>query len=276
MTTNPKLRQAAIDWVRGKRDFNSGLQILLQTGFKPGVVAKLQRVGASAPAAAERLEYLIREFITVFGGNEPEDTDPELHVFKGKEAGTVPSVKASKSIMAMAVRVEAKDQSIPANIAVVIRRYAEAYRNREKAFRSMSALPEDNEPETIATRKALSDAIDNYSTTMEKLYPLYDRYLNEHQVPTKAELQALDKPTAKAEPKQQPLTEKELSSLKEEKKSLKTKILRAKNMLEYQKETRGSTPNPMPDCPKRVKYETKIKTLTARLQQVEYAIAQKG
>lgn len=278
MTTDRKLYQAAVAWLRGDRNFNSGMNILLQSGFKPRVVAKLQRVGASAPAAAERLQYLIREFISVFGGEAPEDTDAELHVFKGKESGMAPSASSSKAIMAMAERVEAQDKSIPENIAIVIRRYANAYKNREKAFRSMTALPENNERETMDTRKALSDAIEHYTSDMEELYPLYDRYLNEHHVPTKAELKALDKDQEKKPAEQNASTPvaADITKLKAEKKSLKTKILRAQNMLDFQQETRGNTPNPMPDCPKRVKYENKIKNLTLQLKKVEYAIAQNG
>ena len=44
-------------------------------------------------------------------------------------------------------------------------------------------------------------------------------------------------------------------------------------MLEYQQETKKDTPDPMPESPKRVKYETKIANLTAELEQIDYAIA---
>ena len=69
------------------------------------------------------------------------------------------------------------------------------------------------------------------------------------------------------------VTKEELQKLR---KSVATKIGRAKNMLEYQQETKAESPNPMPESPKRVKYETKIANLSRELEQIDYAIAKLG
>ena len=281
MNDNQKLRRSAVDWLNGNREFDRGVDILTQAGFKPGVVAKLRRVGYEGPAAKERLLYLIREFISVFGGTPPEDTDAELHVFKGKESPIDQPETSSKAIMAMAERVEAQDPSIPENIAVVIREYAAAYKVREQAFTALQSMSEDNDEKTMLHRKNLSEAIDEATSTMERLYPFYDNYLNEHRVPTEQELQAVklaDEPLEPSQPEASPsdltLTDRDINSLKAEKKALKTKILRARNMLDYQQETKADKPNPLPACPKRTKYETKIKNLNKRLEDIEYILAQ--
>ena len=84
MKTDRNIRQLAVAWLNSSRNFHQGLQILLNSGFKPGVVAKLYRVGPQAPEASERLVFLIREYISVFGKpDQPEDTDAVLHVFDG-------------------------------------------------------------------------------------------------------------------------------------------------------------------------------------------------
>ena len=47
-------------------------------------------------------------------------------------------------------------------------------------------------------------------------------------------------------------------------------------MLDFQQESKADQPNPMPECPKRVKYETKIANLIKELEKIEYAIAALG
>ncbi|MDO4755848.1 MAG: hypothetical protein Q4A54_05860, partial [Parabacteroides sp.] len=64
--------------------------------------------------------------------------------------------------------------------------------------------------------------------------------------------------------------------LQKKRKSVATKISRAKNMLEFQQETKGATPDPMPESPKRLKYETKINNLSKELERIDYAIAKLG
>ncbi|MGM9862955.1 MAG: hypothetical protein ACI305_01660, partial [Lepagella sp.] len=56
-------RQRAIDWLNGKRDFSEGISILQESGFKPGVVNKLNRQGEGGPMAASRLMFLVRELV---------------------------------------------------------------------------------------------------------------------------------------------------------------------------------------------------------------------
>ena len=47
-------------------------------------------------------------------------------------------------------------------------------------------------------------------------------------------------------------------------------------MLEFQTETKGKEPNPMPESPKRVKYQTKVENLTEELKEIDYQIAKLG
>ena len=66
------------------------------------------------------------------------------------------------------------------------------------------------------------------------------------------------------------------ADLQKKRKSVATKLLRAKNQLEFQQETKADKPNPMPDSPKRVKYETKVENLTKELSEIDYQIAALG
>ena len=66
------------------------------------------------------------------------------------------------------------------------------------------------------------------------------------------------------------------ADLQKKRKAVATKLLRAKNQLEFQQETKADKPNPMPDSPKRVKYETKVENLTKELSEIDYQIAALG
>ena len=279
MNNNPLLRREAVKWLNGDRAFERGISILQQSGFKPGVVAKLARVGADGPEAAARLQYLIREYISVFGQVMPEDTDAELHVFHGKESPADQPVTKSKAIMAVAERVAKKDESVPTNIAKLVNEYACAYKLRDQAFRAMGQVNEDNSEKSMEMRRRLSDTIDATTERMEKLYPYYERWLNDQAVPTDEELATIKqqpKPekTVKAKASDGKLIDMPASELRTLKKSLKTKILRARNMLDYQQETKGARPNPMPEGARRIKYETKIKNLSQKVEDVEMILAQ--
>lgn len=290
MTNNfIKHRQAAIDWLNGKRDFDAGIKVLEESKFKPAVVAKLKRVGVNGPEAKARLVYLMRSLVQAWSMPEEQlndNTDPAT----GLDASEDPSVFTDSSAAYINMAIEklmVDPEAYPKRIASVIREYADAYKRRDILHKQLADLPEDNEDATVAKRKELSDEIQAKTELMERMYPLYEKFQSLNEDISEEELKSLEQSTDDKES-----TEEEGSSVnvsgagnldgrtKEElqkiRKSVATKIGRAKNMLEYQQETKAETPNPMPESPKKVKYETKIANLTKELEQIDYAIAKLG
>lgn len=282
-------RQKAIDWLNGKRDFDAGIKVLEDSKFKPGVVAKLKRVGIKAPEAKSRLVYLMRSLVQAWAMNDDQiadNTDPDT----GLDADNVPSVVTDSSdayIYMAAQKLEDNPESYPERIASVIREYANAYKKRDMLHKQLADLPEDNSEELTERRKLLTGQIAETTDLMERLYPLYEKYLSLKEDISEEELQRLEQDATDTTDTGAPQVEQETVSTdtyedksKEElqklRKSVSTKIGRAKNMLDYQQETKGSTPNPMPESPKRVKYETKIANLSNELEQIDYAIAKLG
>lgn len=282
-------RQKAIDWLNGKRDFDAGIKVLEDSKFKPGVVAKLKRVGIKAPEAKSRLVYLMRSLVQAWAMNDEQiadNTDPDT----GLDADNVPSVVTDSSdayINMAAQKLEDNPESYPERIASVIREYANAYKKRDMLHKQLAELPEDNSEELTERRKLLTGQIAETTDLMERLYPLYEKYLSLKEDISEEELQRLEQDATDTTDTGAPQAEQETVSTdtyedksKEElqklRKSVSTKIGRAKNMLDYQQETKGSTPNPMPESPKRVKYETKIVNLSKELEQIDYAIAKLG
>ena len=290
MTNNfIKHRQAAIDWLNGKRDFDAGIKVLEESKFKPGVVAKLKRVGVNGPEAKARLVYLMRSLVQAWAmpeGEAADNTDPATGVDANEEMAI--HTDSSDAYINMAIeKLTVDPEAFPKRIASVIREYADAYKRRDILHKQLADLPEDNGEETVAKRKELSNEIQAKTELMERMYPLYEKFLSLNEDITEEDIQSLEHSTDDTESTDEKdssgsesgtgnldgRTKEELQKIR---KSVATKIGRAKNMLEYQQETKAESPNPMPESPKRVKYETKIANLSRELEQIDYAIAKLG
>ena len=284
-----KHRQAAIDWLNGKRDFDAGINVLEKSKFKPGVVARLKRDGVNGREAKARLVHIMRSLVQAWAMPDDQlndNTDPAT----GVDADEQPTIvtDSSDAYINMAVeKLMVDPEAYPKRIASVIREYADAYKKRDILHKQLADLPEDNDEATVAKRKELSDEIKAKTELMERMYPLYEKFQSLNEDISEEDIQSLENPTDDT----QSIDEKDSSvnepgvgnldgrtkdELQKIRKSVATKIGRAKNMLEYQKETKAETPNPMPESPKKVKYETKIANLTKELEQIDYAIAKLG
>ena len=278
-------RQKAIDWLNGKRDFDAGIKVLEDSKFKPGVVAKLKRVGIKAPEAKSRLVYLMRSLVQAWAMNDEEvvdNTDPATGL--DEDSATIVTDSSAEYIQMAAEKLETEPNAVPERISSVIREYASAYKTRDKLHKQLAELPENNEPDVMEKRQELTKLIAEKTDLMEKLYPLYEKCLSLNEDISEEELKQLehdDDNSTNADASENEggvesdnsYVGKSKQELQKLRKSISTKIGRAKNMLEYQQETKKDTPDPMPESPKRVKYETKIANLTAELEQIDYAIA---
>ena len=261
-------------WVNSaKHDFAEGIAILKDASFKPGVLSVLERHGSGKNQSDERLMYHMRSFIRCYANEEEtQDTDLTLDVIDGKEIAasklenpTIPSMLSEETKEKLDCRI------YPDPIAKVIIQYREAYVQRDKLMREMADLPETNDDETVEKRRYISDKIKTLSETMDKLYPQYEAYVKEGQMPEQDD--AGSKTEEQAETSLDNMTKEDLQKLR---KSLATKISRAKNMLLYQTETKQEVENPMKDEKKVAKYNAKIEKLTAELNDIDMAIAKKG
>lgn len=276
-----QFRQKAIDWLNSDRDFYAGISLLEESKFKPGVVSKLKRHGVNGPEAQKRLKFLINELIKAWAMSEQElaDDDPELGVVGGLDLDKqAEQTEQNTMLLVDAYRVlKTGEQQYPETVAQVIRRYADAYKQRDILHKKMADMPEDNEVTTMAARKEISDQLESLTDEMEFLYPMYVSYAEKGDIPAEEDLRQTNKSGSDAKKEvESDYSKMSKEDLQKTRKSVSTKIGRAKNMLEFQQESKGDTPNPMPECPKRVKYETKIANLTGELEKIDYAIAALG
>ena len=294
--------QKAVDWINGtKKDFDEGIAILQEHHFKPAVVNKLKRDGTDGPAAAERLEFQMREMVKAYGITiDVPDTDPELHVFDGEEAPADHNEEQQLGIMDTAEKLEKEEMQVESEQPrKVIQEYAAAYRQREKAIREMAEVGEKNDDESMAKRKELSDLIDEKTALMERLYPLFEKYQSGADISAEevenAMHQGADNPDSSTEKSAATesgaahtsedadhqdgtgdLEGKSRDELVKMKKNAQVRLLRTQNKLEYQSDKKGDTPNPMPDGPERVKLEARVENIKKEIEAIDMAIAKFG
>ena len=290
-------REKAIEWVNGKRDFNEGIAILKDARFKPGVVGVLERHGSGRNESDERLLYHMRDFIRCYASAEArQDTDLTIGVVDGKELQ--PDQQPNDEIPSMLsdeTGTKLESGVFPEPIAKIIKRFRNAYVERDRLHTEMANLPETNDDETVEKRRRISDRTKELSDEMDKLYPQYAAYIKEGSVPEEEtessseedrESSSEEEPESSSEdgPENTPDDETKSSQsvqeskqqLQKERKSVATKILRARNMLLYQAETKQPKENPMTDVKKVAKYQAKIERLTQELNDIDMKLAALG
>lgn len=294
--------QKAADWLNGtKRIFTEGLSILKEAAFKPAVIRKLESDGEQGPAARQRLEFQMREFVKAFGINmDVPDTDAELHVFDGQEAPADQNEQQQLDIMKVAEKMETGEIQTEEKVAPkIVYSYAVAYRNREKAMRLMREAGEQNDEDTMERRKQLSDEIEKCTALMERLYPLYERYQSGADISEEDVAKALEESSTAMgstssedttatdsstthtsdSPAGQTLGEfegKSRDELLKLKKNAQVRLLRTENKLLYQSEKKLAAENPIPDGPERVKLETRAENIRKDIEAIDMAIAKFG
>lgn len=268
-------RDAAIAWLNGRRDFNKGIEVLKDSGFRPVVVKVLARQGAKAPAAMQRLVSIMRDLVQAWAQPETAhiDTNVELAVVNGKEVGAEQDINGPNSIF----EAYEKADELPPSVSDIVRNFRNAYMLRDKLHRQLAEVGEKNDEESVTQRKALSDAIKVQSDLMDKLYPFYAKFVETGELPQISEVEDKADESKKRidiEGSASDLSAMSKEELQRVKKSLATKVLRARNMLLYQTEVKGDVENPIPeDDLRRTKYESKIARLSKRIEEIDKQIA---
>ena len=178
---------------------------------------------------------------------------------------------------------EADEQpAYPSVIAKIIYDFRECYNERSRQHRLLAELGEVNTQAVCAERKDIIARIGCLSKRMSLLAAVKKQFEQNKELPSEEQLDELYK--EKNAPKEQLDTESDdtdisalsIEELKKAKSNAKSKITKAKNMLLYSSESKpkGGKENPLPDCPKRVKYEKKIADQETLVEKIEYRLAE--
>jgi len=128
----------------------------------------------------------------------------------------------------------------------------------------MAELPRENTPEMIKKRKVFSDQIADCSLVIEIMHNAKDDYYVNGTIPDIKALTGI-KPEAD-KPIELPDS---IEQLKDLRRRMQNSNSKDQFYLNYQQDTKGTNPNPMPKGPKRTKIELRMKSRTEALEQIE-------
>lgn len=268
-------RDRAIAWLNSDRDFHKGIALLEESQFKPGVVRKLRMDGASGQASAQRLYHLIMQLVNAWSMTEQQlndNTDPVTGIPADERAIT--DTTKDKRFTQIVLEAE-NNEKVEPRIRELITRYANAYRQRDKLHRQLASMAEDNDEKTMQQRKMLIGLIDQFTEVMELCYPAIEKYINLG-IASEEEIKRADQKVEVEISEQYEFDNMSLDELKKFHKNLKIRIIRTRNMLEYQQDAKAEKPNPLPQSPRRLRYEERLKRFKKQLEVVEYTIEKKN
>lgn len=273
-------RSAAMKWLAqpiDKRNYAAGLQILGKSGFKPSVHAMLLRKGEQ-PWTAEKLTSCLRDVIQLYyNPDDPRFTDvPDVDDLNDRD-GEHQSVSEQTSMAKSADTDSFKN--MPEVMQLVVKAYADAYKQRAKLARQRNEIGENNDEESVTRRKEIGEQMESLTVYMDALAPLKEAYDRDGKVPDKSEFESIALSVQQSEPAEpEPKAETDYKAmdteaLRKRRKSLTNQITRKENQLLYQSDSKQQTENPMPDSPKRVKLAKQVESLKAERSKVEYELA---
>lgn len=265
----------------GKRNYATGLLILAKSGYKPSVHALLLRKGEQ-PWTMEKLTSCLRDVIQLYySPDDPRFEDaPDVDDLNDRD-GEHQTV-SEQTAMAKSADT-ASFQRMPEVMQLVVKAYADAYKQRAKLARQRTEIGETNDAESMARRKEIGEQMDSLTEYMDALAPLKEAYDRDGKVPERDEFDSIaaniqQKKTDKAVAEDTAVDYKamETDKLRTRRKSLSDQITRKRNQLLYQSNAKQAEENPMPESPKRVKLQRQVESLTAELSKVEYELASRS
>lgn len=187
--------------------------------------------------------------------NKAEEQAERAEEFAGKLE------TATATIGAIAKGEAIENAAYPPIINRIIAESSRLYNERGLLKKQQNAVPDENTPENVSRRKTLIGQIDDISVRLEVLYKAKAAYLEGGQIPDEKVLF----PVAQAGIEE----ETDPVKLLQKRNNLRSQVTRARNMLDYQTQSKGKTPNPMPKCPKRTELEERIKEKEKEIAELE-------
>ena len=145
------------------------------------------------------------------------------------------------------------------------------YRDREVLYKKLQSIPQNNKSVNVGARVVIAEKISHISERIDVLYQA-QKYFEEHNgVPDESILNWDPVPLA-GKPKVIDHSKLSDIELKNRQANVRSNITKTKNIIAYQKPSKQEKANPMPEGPKRKKYEAKLTLLTNELAEIDKAI----
>ena len=219
-------------WLSGSKDWSAGIA-LLEKYHKNKFFVKNFRL-SSPQANKGKLEYELKKLSgiplsAIFTGKKG-DNQPQKHIPQSKEPGIITA---------------AKDEIYNLYTKISI------------AHRHLFELGESNSEDVVAKRKQILDERLPLIKRYEKIYLLKEEYFKTGIIPDELP-QLLSEDKDKKGDNQNKFSHLSDIELLKKEHALRVSIGKIQNRLQYQSLTKGTTPNPMPECPLRTKLAGKL------------------
>jgi len=163
---------------------------------------------------------------------------------------------------------QVKNNQLPEEVEKVIKFHSDAFKTRAILHEAMANLPVDNSDALIARRKELSDQIAECSEIIDVMWKAKEDFYVNNIIP---DIKAL---TAEKLAEENPVVKlpDDPEELKKMKKNLQSANTKDQCMLDYRQTTKGEKKNPLPDSPKRIKIELRIKQRDTAIVAIDYKL----
>lgn len=240
-----------IKWLKSKKqDYSKGVLLFAKAGKNKNLINYFNH-GESETRKA-KLVYELSKIAEM----------PVPEVVPVKTSSNQPTAK-----MQIVETTRTPFNKLPLIVQEVIKQKGNLFSEREQLHESLKAVPQNNNKANKDSRAIISRKIDHISKRIDELYAAQKVYEENNKLPDESILN-WNKLPAKPTPKV--MNHKKLSDieLKNRQTNLRGNITKTKNILAYQKPSKQEKKNPLPDGPKRDKYEAKLEKLTFELEAI--------
>lgn len=240
-------------WIDAGCNFNSGVEILAGTG-RHKQLAKV--MSGHEKRYADKLKYELLKAAGLPTGLPTHGKTFQTDVYT-PALGPVP-VKA-KPVMA---------KPLPPEVEKAIKLHADAFKTRSILHATMANLPTDNIPALVSKRLTLSNEIAECSAVIDIMWKAKeDFYVNNIVPDVKALLATLQvEETRHVELPDTPV------ALRDMKKHLQSANSKDQFQLDYRQTTKGEHKNPLPQSPKRLKIELRMKQRSETIEAIDFKL----
>lgn len=166
-----------------------------------------------------------------------------------------------------------KMEAYPPVIRRIIHEYAELFQERSRTHAAMAGMPYSNADSVMTRRAELFDQVKSLSARLEQLWSARKTFEEKGILPEADQLWPTEQelPT---ETSQQKMPE-DVESLKRMKKNLQTANSKDQTLLDYQSKEQAENKMPMPEGPKRLKIESRIRERVRKIDEIELILLNK-
>jgi hypothetical protein len=277
MTEN---KQNAIAWIASGMDYNQGISLLIDITRKQGVYSQFS---GNSKRLAPKLAY---EICKASGLADARTWKEIIHNILSTHQGLMsvaPTLLKHEDSYAEKYVTDIPDaifklqndqpltwdnkKEYPPIIRRIIHQYAADFQERSRLHEVMTGMPESNTDAVCAARAEIFNCIKSLSVSLEGFYEAKQLYENEGILPDADRMFPPEGQTA--EDPYENLTQDELKKCK---KNLHNQISKDQSLLAFQSKGHKQTASPMPQGPKRIKIEYRIKQRTEQILLIDTAL----